>query len=368
VPLESSDAELLSALAGFRDKRRLLQKAGLDLETCIKADAILSGLEASKAAWGKDVQPPPQQSSGRFWPLVIVGSLMLLALVLWGVAFLMHFAAFDLFRPVYAFIVAAAVSVLALLCACMCLCKVCCSRERKPAAPRDPGVPVEVIEATQPPSAESILAFSSGPSQRRPNTTLADDAEMQQMPSLENVSQSVAGASFASTPSGHQSMMIPGALDNYDYGNNQLQQSLSGFAINTPAIPYTAEQGWDVNCVVAAERYMEGTPPAPFVSDIQTILYHNPEYSFASRFSKQAAAIAAKRAREDRKAGRVASTAAPDPVSKDGLAHLVVDVPACAREVEPDLRPHMKQFWRDTMFQSDPKYPNFHPASKKKSQ
>merc|ERR1712094_95868 len=115
----------------------------------------------------------------------------------------------------------------------------------------------------------------------------------------------------------------------------QLHHSLSGFAINTPAIPYTAEQGWDVNHTVTAQRYVDGTPPAPCVSDIQTILYQNPEYSFASRFSKQAASIAAKRAREDRKAGRIASTAAPDPVSKDGLAHLVVDVPACAREVEP---------------------------------
>merc|ERR1740130_1298157 len=94
----ASDAELLCALGGFPDKRRLLQKAGLTLETCIQVEAHLYRLHMAKSPAEKAAQPSSQRSCGRYWLLKLAGLLLCLALALLATAFSMNLLVPEVFR------------------------------------------------------------------------------------------------------------------------------------------------------------------------------------------------------------------------------------------------------------------------------
>lgn len=130
--------------------------------------------------------------------------------------------------------------------------------------------------------------------------------------------------------------------------------------------PYEGEGSHEpVTVVASVAESPTSSPSAQRAGSSITALWHDPSYSFAARFAREAAKQAAEDARDP-------SMIASMPVHASGeqrkgavkhLQELVCDQPV--EGVEYELRPHMVQFWQDTMYESEPKYPRYHPHSKR---
>lgn len=114
--------------------------------------------------------------------------------------------------------------------------------------------------------------------------------------------------------------------------------------------------------VVASPKAKWEAPPVVIGGSISA-LWHDHSYSFSSRFASQAARLAAEETRDPTMIAShpVKPTAEQRVGVRQHLKELVVDLPV--EGVEHELRPHMVQFWQDTTFQSEPKYPHWHPGS-----
>lgn len=107
-------------------------------------------------------------------------------------------------------------------------------------------------------------------------------------------------------------------------------------------------------------------PTGPVVSSSIEAIWHDPSYSFASRFAREAATAAAEAARDPTFSSGPAVGASQVKQAQTVLQSMVVDLPV--KGIEHELRPHMVQFYQNTMYQSDPKYPKWHPDSKRSNE
>merc|ERR1712216_608125 len=114
---------------------------------------------------------------------------------------------------------------------------------------------------------------------------------------------------------------------------------------------------------VHLEAYPTPTVGHPMIGGPHELLWHDPAYSFSNRFARQAARQAAEEARDPSmsKHAKVELSAEQRQGCTDHLRELVCDLPVTG--VEHELRPHMVQFYQNTVFDSEPKYPHWHPHS-----
>lgn len=111
--------------------------------------------------------------------------------------------------------------------------------------------------------------------------------------------------------------------------------------------------------------HAEGPPTHPIIEGSISALWHDPSYSFACRFARDAAKAAAEAARDPAFTGPINAGSSDVSKAKTVLQNMVVDTAEQTLHIEEELRPHMVQFYQDTTFQSEPKYPHWHPGSVK---
>lgn len=376
------DAELLCALGGFPDKRRLLQKTGLSLETCIQVEAHLDRLHMAKSPAEKAAQSSSQRSCGGYWLLKLAGLLLCLALAILATALSMNRLAPEVFRLLfqYAFTSAAALLIGSLLSASVHLClhrrgRICCCCRRRQDVSVEPIQEMQPVEAPRRsarrlstrsndsnasmassdamPAAtvEGMMAFSSGVSRLNPCILIDPDEEEKEEPQDEKNNEQTSNQASAWEPGGEMSYA---------------EASLPSTATFEPQV---YSQGFALYAEGVKKEYeANGTFPYPLVTDVQTALYLNPAYSFASRFARTAAKTMADDAKAEARAAGcvyVGGGGHSHAGVTETLRQLVVDTPECAKDVVNELRPHLVDYWNKTAYGSEPNYPAYHPGSKR---
>jgi len=249
------------------------------------------------------------------------------------------------------------------------------------------------------PSVECTMAFSRGPSVRRPSTFPGTDFEQEADAELGvTTAGSPSSGSGSPRPSELAPEVTPLALDNNQSSARQstsMDQSPIRTSIAQSPMSATSRR----SAVSTRSSFMSATSdviqddqeldrdstrfPTKSVHaenasrvgqevarvDLETALWHSPdEYGFAARFASQAVHQMAEDAKAEAKRNGmmfVADRSSAGSTVKF-LEQLACHTTACTEDVVGDLRPHMVQFYNDTVFESENeinnKYGQWHPG------